>query len=92
MYRYILDNIDRIQRFTAGLDRESFVADEEKIVAVQDAAHHQRSGGKAHALAPELCPAIDWRDVRGIGNRLRHKYHGISVERLWSIVKNHLPH
>jgi uncharacterized protein with HEPN domain len=91
-FRDILDNIDRIRRFTAGLDRESFVADEEKIFAVQHALLIiSEAAAKLGALAPELCPQIDWRDVRGIGNRLRHEYHGISVERLWSIVKNHLP-
>ena len=45
---------------------------------------------KLGLLAPELCPGIDWRDLRGIGNRLRHEYHRIDAVRLWRIVENDL--
>jgi uncharacterized protein with HEPN domain len=90
-FQDVLDNIARIERFTAGLNLESFVADEEKIFAVQHALLIiSEAAAKLGELAPELCPDIDWRDVRGIGNRLRHDYHGISVVRLWGIVENHL--
>ena len=42
-------------------------------------------------LAAELCPEIDWRDVRGLGNRLRHEYDSIDIARLWRIVERDLP-
>ena len=91
-FQDILDNIARIERFTAGLNLESFLEDEEKIFAVQHALLIiSEAAAKLAGLAPQLCPGIDWRDVRGIGNRLRHEYHGISVVRLWGIVESHLP-
>lgn len=71
---------------------ETFIENEEKIYAVKHALLIiSEAAAKLGELAPELCPDIDWRDVRGIGNRLRHEYHGISVVRLWGIVESHLP-
>lgn len=87
----ILDNIARIERFTAGLTLETFVEDEEKIFAVKHALLIiSEAASKLGLLAPELCPEIDWRDVRGLGNRLRHEYHVIDVVQLWGIVERHL--
>jgi uncharacterized protein with HEPN domain len=87
----ILDNIARIERFTAGMELETFSEDEAKIFAVKHALLIiSEAAAKLGELAPQLCPGIDWRDVRGIGNRLRHEYHDISIVRLWDIVEKHL--
>jgi len=32
-------------------------------------------------LAPELCPEIDWRNIRGLGNRLRHECDNVDMVR-----------
>ena len=91
-FQDILDNIARIERFTAGLDLESFIEDEEKLFAVQHALLIiSEAAAKLGMMAPELCPEIDWRDVRGLGNRLRHEYHGIDVVRLWRMVERDMP-
>jgi uncharacterized protein with HEPN domain len=42
-------------------------------------------------LAAELSPNIPWKDVRGLGNRLRHEYANIDVVRLWRVVERDLP-
>jgi uncharacterized protein with HEPN domain len=91
-FQDMIDNIARIERFTEGLNLESFIENEEKIFAVQHALLIiSEAAVKLGELATELCPDVDWRDIRGIGNRLRHEYHGISVVRLWGIVEKHLP-
>ena len=38
-----------------------------------------------------LCPGVEWRDMRNLGNRLRHAYHAIDTEQLWNIVRQDLP-
>ncbi|MEJ7608128.1 MAG: HepT-like ribonuclease domain-containing protein [Bryobacteraceae bacterium] len=87
----ILDNIARIERFTAGMDLESFGKDEEKLFAVKPALLIiSKAGAKLGERATELCPEINWQDVRSFGNRLRHEYDSIDVVRLWDIVKGHL--
>lgn len=38
-----------------------------------------------------LCPGIDWKGVRGMGNILRHDYHRVANEIVWNTVKLDLP-
>ena len=46
---------------------------------------------KLGEIASELAPEIPWRDIRGMGNQLRHAYDGISPEILWNAMKYDLP-
>ncbi len=39
----------------------------------------------------ELCPGVEWRDMRNLGNRLRHAYHDIDNDQIWNIVHEDLP-
>ena len=92
LLKTILDNIRRIERFTAGVDFAEFTNNEEKIFAVR-AAFIELSEA-AIRLGPEaekLCPLIPWKDIRGIGNHLRHGYDRIDLERLWNTIAEDLP-
>jgi len=42
-------------------------------------------------LAADLCPDIPWREVRGLGNRLRHDYDSIDLGRIWLLIERDLP-
>jgi uncharacterized protein with HEPN domain len=45
-------------------------------------------------LPPDLTerhPDVDWREIRGIGNILRHAYFQISDQLIWKIVQVDLP-
>jgi uncharacterized protein with HEPN domain len=42
-------------------------------------------------LAADLCPDIPWREIRGLGNRLRHDYESIDVVRIWLLLERDLP-
>jgi uncharacterized protein with HEPN domain len=41
--------------------------------------------------AERRCPDMPWRDVRGIGNQLRHAYERIDLNTIWSAVTDDLP-
>ena len=41
--------------------------------------------------APRLCPEIDWRQVRGLGNFLRHEYHKVDDQSIWDKLQQLLP-
>jgi Protein of unknown function DUF86 len=41
--------------------------------------------------APLLVPSQPWRDIRGMGNRLRHAYDRISVDVIWNAIGSDLP-
>jgi uncharacterized protein with HEPN domain len=49
------------------------------------------AAAKLGELAPALVPDQPWRDIRALGNRLRHEYDEIREERLWEIVRTDLP-
>ena len=69
----IIENIERIEHFTAGMDITAFLADGTAIYAVQYALliiseAARKLGAHAESLAPG-----QWPDIRGIGNLLRHE-------------------
>jgi uncharacterized protein with HEPN domain len=41
--------------------------------------------------AESLCPTIPWREIRGIGNWLRHSYDRVDAEIIWDTIQNDLP-
>jgi uncharacterized protein with HEPN domain len=90
--RDILDGIDMIAEFVRGLDLEAFQEDpktvaavERKLLLISEAA--ARLGDDAE----RLCPGLPWRNIRGIGNWLRHRYDRVDVETVWNTVIDDLP-
>jgi uncharacterized protein with HEPN domain len=92
LLRDIYDAVDLIEQFTAGMDFEAFRRDaktvaavERKLQVISEAA--TRLGGEAEARYPGL----PWRDMRGIGNWLRHQYERIELPVIWETVTEDLP-
>lgn len=88
----ILGNIARIEGYAAGLDQHAFECDGLRRDAVERCLERIceavfRLGDRASALMPDQ----PWRDIRGMGNRLRHAYDRIDVEVVWDVVLNDLP-
>jgi uncharacterized protein with HEPN domain len=55
------------------------------LLIISEAA--KRLGPKAD----ELCPGFPWRDIRGIGNRLRHAYDMLDFALIWKVYQDDLP-
>lgn len=90
--RDILDGIDMIVQFVHEMDLAAFREDpktiaavERKLLLVSEAAI--RLGDDAE----RLCPGLPWRNIRGIGNWLRHRYDRVDVETVWNTVIDDLP-
>ena len=90
--RDILDAIQMIGVFTRNMSFEEFRNDpktiaavERKLLVISEAA--MRLGDKA----PELVPEMPWRNIRGIGNWLRHQYDRVDVQTVWHTVIGDLP-
>ena len=87
--RDIAGAIEMIERFTAGMDFEAFREDpktisavERKLLVISEAAIRLGSD------AEELIPGPSWRDIRGLGNWLRHQYDRIDPETIWETYYN----
>jgi uncharacterized protein with HEPN domain len=90
--RDIADAIAAIKQFTLEMDAVAFRADlktvaavERKLQVISEAAI--RLGDEAESL----CPGLPWRDIRGIGNWLRHQYDHVDVDSIWRTIIDDLP-
>ena len=90
--RDIADAIAAIRQFTLGMDAGRFRADvktvaavERKLLVISEAATRLGDQGET------LCPGLPWRDIRGIGNWLRHQYDHVDVDSIWRTVTDDLP-
>ena len=88
----ILENVERIEGYLVGLDREALGRDTLRRDAVERCLERLceaafRLGDQAAKLAPNQ----PWADIRGMGNRLRHAYDRIDLEIVWNTDQHRLP-
>jgi uncharacterized protein with HEPN domain len=88
----ILDSIVLIERFVDGMDLAAYKQDEKtqsaverKMLIISEAAIRLKDS------ADSLCPGVPWREIRGIGNWLRHQYDRVEVETVWNTIQDDLP-
>jgi uncharacterized protein with HEPN domain len=92
-WRLYLDDIERacakVRRFTAGLERDPFFADERTCDAV---LHNLEIIGEAAKHIPDALrqqiAAVEWRKVAGFRDWLAHAYFGIDPDILWDVIQN----
>jgi uncharacterized protein with HEPN domain len=88
----ILESARKIQRYTAGMTFDQFVADEKTVDAV---VQNFSIIGEASSRLPddfrESSSQIDWPRIRGFRNRIVHDYFGVDHSIVWNIIENFLP-
>lgn len=91
---YILDMLifarKAIEFNRDGLEQE-FLRDSQRQYATQYAL--QVIGEAASKVSPEFRtshPTIPWKQVIGLRHRLVHDYPGIELQKVWTVVNNHL--
>jgi uncharacterized protein with HEPN domain len=88
----ILENLERIEGYVAGLNREAFGGDTLRRDAVERCLERIcEAAFRLGEKAAELAPSQPWGDIRGMGNRLRHAYDRIDLDVLWNTVRDRLP-
>jgi uncharacterized protein with HEPN domain len=88
----MLDHVQKAERFLAGVDFDTFCANDEKILAVvraleiigEAARHLPESMQQRYAEVP-------WRNIIGMRNVLIHRYFGVDLEVVWETVQRDLP-
>jgi uncharacterized protein with HEPN domain len=88
----IVEAIERIEQYTAGLTYEQWQRDQKTIDAV---IRNFEILGEAAARVPAevqiRIPEIPWGKMRGIRNLLIHEYFGVDIEVLWKTLQEDLP-
>lgn len=88
----IVEAIGRIEQFTSGLNATSFAANDQVTYAVKYALMIiSEATAKLGETASEIRPDIPWREIRGLGNRLRHDYDTVDLARVWLLIERDLP-
>lgn len=90
--RHMLDAVDRINGYVAGMAFSEFEAD----LMAQDAVIRQLSiiGEAARHVSATMQgdhPEIPWADIIGMRNILIHDYFEVDLQEVWKTVQDDLP-
>lgn len=89
----IVEDADRLAAFVDGMDAQALDADERTLLAVERL--FQRITEAVIQIGTDdmakIGPDLPLRNIRGLGNRLRHDYRNIASEVLLQIARNELP-
>jgi uncharacterized protein with HEPN domain len=88
----IRDAALKAQQFVAGMDLDSFAADEKTAYAVVRAL--EIIGEAAKRIPQDVrdqAPNIPWRAMAGIRDKLIHDYTSVNLEVVWQTVAVDLP-
>jgi uncharacterized protein with HEPN domain len=90
--RDMLENAELALSFVHGMDYDQFFEDEKSKYAVMRALEVI---GEAARQVPEnmrdAAPAIPWREITGMRNKLMHEYFGANMKVVWRTVNEDLP-
>jgi len=90
--QHILDETDYLMQHSRGLRREQFLGDPTLRRAF---ARSIEVIGEAAKQVPEdvrdKYPAVEWRAIAGMRDRLIHAYFGVDYEIVWDTVVNRIP-
>ncbi len=86
---HIVEAIDRIKRFTGGMDYEAFAQDE--VVQFAIIKNFEIIGEAAYHLtdeAKEANPEVEWKKIMAFRHILVHDYYSINLEIVWKAREN----
>lgn len=91
-FRDIVENIERIERYTAAIGHEALYADAMRLDAVERCFQRlTEAAARLGTDAETLAPGVPWKDIRAFGNHLRHGYDRLQPISVWRTIVDDLP-
>lgn len=88
----MLEAIEEIQQFTAGMTLDQFQADRKTLKAVMaNFAIVGEAAGHIPETITQQYPTVPWSIMRAMRNRMVHVYFSVSPLVLWETVQQDLP-
>jgi uncharacterized protein with HEPN domain len=89
--RHMADSLKKILAYTAGMDKKSFLSNS----LVQDGVIRQFEiiGEAVKHLSDEFRekhPAVPWKRMAGLRDKLIHDYVGVDLEAVWAAVEQNV--
>jgi uncharacterized protein with HEPN domain len=87
----ILEAVDRIETYTAGMDKVQFQTDRKTVDAV--IRNLEIIGEAVKNIPPEvraLSPIVPWSKIAGMRDILIHVYFNIDTDIVWDVVQTKL--
>lgn len=89
---HIAECIQKIKRFTKGLDEKAFLNDD----LIQDGVirNFEVIGEASKQLDKDFrrkYSEVDWKKIAGMRDKLIHDYIGVDLWAVWAVVENVLP-
>ena len=88
----MIEAINDIESFVAGLSFEQFMNDKKTVNAVIRSFEVM---GEAAKNLPEAIvsqtKAVPWKKIAGMRDKLIHEYFGVDLETVWQTIKEDLP-
>ncbi len=92
---HILDSIDAIESYLAGMTQGSFAKDTKTQDAVTRRLEIIGEAVKSlDKIVPEIFanhPEVPWKNIKGMREKLAHDYDTVSVPILWNTATQELP-
>ncbi|HEX5168420.1 MAG TPA: DUF86 domain-containing protein [Cyclobacteriaceae bacterium] len=87
LIRHILAAIERIETYTKDLSEEECM----KNFLIQDGVIRNleiigEASAKINSLIRERNPAIPWKKISGMRNKLIHEYFGVDLSTVWVVI------
>ena len=88
----ILEAINKISSYTAGMQHDDFVS---SGMAADAVVRNLEIIGEAASRLPDTFttkhPEIEWRKIIGLRHRIVHDYFGVDLDIIWTIISQDLP-
>ncbi len=87
----ILESIDAIQVYVAGVDLDCFCSDRKTFAAT--IRELEIIGEAIRNISDEIkvqYPEVLWQEIRSFRNKIAHEYFGVDARIVWDIVQNEL--